>query len=1302
MAFIPRLLFVSLTLSFALSCGDTQPAVNRVQPYALEKAIFEGTWYSMQTVTKVPHTIAYTFVGDQSRAEKITWEIQEELLIARRSYQWIQDGEGAGPAGISGTGEAGAAIAIYRIETHFDIQRSYNEVTGEELNVIVENDEDRPWYEREYMRVDWSANLVTEPDFLLIARVDDAIETEPVAYYVEDPNHPDAPRFERSEASESIDYIDVVNKVFVMPQMVDYDDGYGPFPACWVLYQNHVDCASAELTVRNSFLKVDDARDYEPWDYPGDRLERFGYFYTDRAGYDPDYGVVEPARSHFINRHGIWAQSYQRDEEGGFVACSNDGECGGGGAICDDQLARTGRVETRVCTIPFRQREVRPVTYYLSERFPEDLIPDAERVVDEWNDVFVETVKSMRENECLTDGGSDCASERARDDVVFTLCHNPTTEEDHTACGEPGTIARVGDLRYSLLAWVHEPHFGVPLGFGPAAADPETGELIQASAFNYGSGIEELAAYAADLVALLNGDLAPDDVISGENVERFVDTMRGRDRSRERTADRHVIPYDGADARDIDRAMGIREMIHSRPRRRPTAMPRSRGEMAERMRSVKRSLTRGELPLAHEDGRLEARLRALHDSPIEALMTGPQMRFAAGVEPTGPLSDGVLEAASPLRGMSPARMRALQRTQRRLSSSTGCLLRGTDFGDDGLIGLARAVQRAVESGGTFEWYGVEYDLRAEGGGVDYDAVKDMLRHPIFTTTAAHEIGHTLGLRHNFAASYDSLNYNARYWQLRDDGNMRPRAYDPMTDAEIDGRIREYQYSSAMDYGNNFVSTDAFGLGHYDAAAIKMGYGDLVEVFTDATDPAELAWVNFMSFYGYPVALKSSSFFTGDVEAWTYTEIPAMAGGIAGLEQRADVPWESLVPEPTLAADGIDDPLVDPMGRPVVPYRYCSDEIVDLWPECMVYDAGADQYETLQSVIDTYWNYYLFTNFRRERLGFDVDHAYDSVYWRWFSKLIYANQDYVFNRAFMEEIFFGEPSFDDFFEREDGMGAYTVGVGSAFSLFTQVIATPEPGPYVEYDTGDGTTAYYLDEYFEPEAEVPFFDGRYLETSWNFDEGYYWFDQLERAGYFYDKILALESLMDAQAFFVGEDEASDTRGFAISFHTTFPEATSAALAGVLAEDWARISPTIEGDGSLSYPTPDEITTGVDRGVPVDPRTGFSVQLYAAIYAMAFIPLSYDHTFMEQARIYVDGGAEGITIPPGEQVEFINPFTSVRYLASSYLDEFGEETGLGAQMLIHAQSLVDNDAFFELDLFMDVINLQRTLTWEYGFGI
>ena len=58
------------------------------------------------------------------------------------------------------------------------------------------------------------------------------------------------------------------------------------------------------------------------------------------------------------------------------------------------------------------------------------------------------------------------------------------------------------------------------------------------------------------------------------------------------------------------------------------------------------------------------------------------------------------------------------------------------------------------------------------------------------------------------------------------------------------------------------------------------------------------------------------------------------------------------------------------------------------------------------------------------------------------------------------------------------------------------------------------------------------------------------------------------------------------------------------------------------ALTYPDPQQLARGNMPGVPVDPNTGYSVQLWGAILGMLFIPLGYDHTFMEQARIFVDG--------------------------------------------------------------------------------
>ena len=57
----------------------------------------------------------------------------------------------------------GQPVAAWPISSQFDIIRDYNSTTGEETNKIIESTE-RPWNEREFIRVDWSQNLVTDSD----------------------------------------------------------------------------------------------------------------------------------------------------------------------------------------------------------------------------------------------------------------------------------------------------------------------------------------------------------------------------------------------------------------------------------------------------------------------------------------------------------------------------------------------------------------------------------------------------------------------------------------------------------------------------------------------------------------------------------------------------------------------------------------------------------------------------------------------------------------------------------------------------------------------------------------------------------------------------------------------------------------------------------------------------------------------------------------------------------------------------------------------------------------------------------
>lgn len=156
-------------LAGLLACGDAQAPVNQVGVNVVDKGLFTGSWYYSRVVIDVdyeaagigtyPGDAAIDFVGsDLGAMPRVRWVIDEDMIYAYRDYEII---EGINPTG-DAAGTPGEAIthpvAAFTVESHFDIRRTYNSLTGEEQNVLVENDTDRRWYERQFMRVNWSKN----------------------------------------------------------------------------------------------------------------------------------------------------------------------------------------------------------------------------------------------------------------------------------------------------------------------------------------------------------------------------------------------------------------------------------------------------------------------------------------------------------------------------------------------------------------------------------------------------------------------------------------------------------------------------------------------------------------------------------------------------------------------------------------------------------------------------------------------------------------------------------------------------------------------------------------------------------------------------------------------------------------------------------------------------------------------------------------------------------------------------------------------------------------------------------------
>jgi hypothetical protein len=1293
----------------APGCGNLQPPVNQVQAGAVEKSVFAGEWYFQQTVIDTPYS-SFTFVGNQGDMERIRWEVQEDFLLARRSYEYINNSEVGGLSGEQA--QQGAVIAAFRIRSHFDIRRQYNPVTGEETNVITENTSDRPWYERQFMRVDWSQNLSTGSDLFMFDRLFGGVRATPVATSSNDPSHPDAPRFERD--ATGVNYIDITNRAFLSPEMVEM---WGmQLPGCLLanfINAANLECHEHEIGVRNSFLRVDEAaRDYQPMLYDGDHMDRFGYFLTERAGYDRNYGLVEGERYRFAERHNLWMQSHKRNPDGALMSCVENAQCEDGrGSICDLDLARglrttdaTGRL-VGACTIPYRDREVRPIVYY-HPGLPAALWPDVGGYTRDWNSAFVDVVSSLREQECLaTDGDPEaCAAERDRPDAqnMFVSCRSPVAADDAAICGARDMVIRPGDLRYSQSPYVFDAHLSSPLGYGPHSADPLTGEVIMANAFVYGAGLDTIASFGRDLMRLLDGDIDIGTISDGETVAAWLEQRRLQSAATERTADQHAVHIDGLNLDEITGGMDFSHtQMHDREGHENIIDP-----IAAVFESRRRLGTAGAYG-SNTSG--YSQLSRLRGTDIERQMVeaAPEVLMAANLDPNalgGALSDDMVDAASIITGLNPERIDALHRYQDMVNADR-CLLEA-GFVDNSLEGLARAIRRAVDNGETINWYGVDYPLLDGDGNLDWELVRSMLIHPIFNAVMAHEIGHTLGLRHNFMGSFDALNYGPEYWNLRNDGTMRPRAWDPISEAELDGRILENQTSTVMDYGVNFVVTDANGIGHYDRAALKMGYGDLVEVFTNAADPGEVqAWNWGQTDWLGPVKFESFEAGSERPTFHVYTDWPSrdVLGSIEAIQERADVPYSStrVSTDPRFARVGITGFRgEDQQGRPMVPYMFGTDDNADLGPDNMRYDQGSDVYETIQSISDNYWNFYPFSHFRRQRIGFSTEGVAGRSSGRYFGKLTSANQIYALYRPIYVDIF-GIPEDDEFWTNEDGLGAWTAAAGTAFSLLSRVVTAPEPGSYVEGTRPDGTRA------FQPgnaalAARVNALDGRFTETTWNFDDGFYWRDQLERVGYTYDKISALQAITDSTANFVGRDTDADVRRYQLSFATTFGPATTNLFRGIMGEDWVTVGPRF-GTGGVVFPTPAQLASGGAglTAAPIDPSAGFTIQLYTSVLGMAYLPETYDQDFLNRARIWADGSDESIGIPDADTVFYTDPASSITYRARSYMVG-GRETGVGAQMIRHQLALAGRPgSALQARRFVDNLDIIRRLTAILGAG-
>ena len=296
----------SLTAILVAGCAKERPPRSYVQPNIIAKADLTGEWYYVPTVIDINLGHSVTFVGEAGWSVSIIkWDIQENVLYARLAYDRIDHTSSV----YNDPNFKGEVVGAWAIQKQFDIIRDYNSTTGEETNTIRESTE-RPWYEREFIRVNWAENMVSNWEGLMWQR---AVTTDPINYVITDPDHPHSPRLERNEEGEA-EFINIVNKALVTPEMreISYDFmGLREIPDCF-FYGTLSACTSTEVTVRHAFWRKDPDHEYEKLEYTQKDMDDYGFFTTQRLYYDDDYGVTVQGMRWYANRFNLWKQSFNK------------------------------------------------------------------------------------------------------------------------------------------------------------------------------------------------------------------------------------------------------------------------------------------------------------------------------------------------------------------------------------------------------------------------------------------------------------------------------------------------------------------------------------------------------------------------------------------------------------------------------------------------------------------------------------------------------------------------------------------------------------------------------------------------------------------------------------------------------------------------------------------------------------------------------------------------------------------------------------------------------------------------------
>jgi hypothetical protein len=1302
----------------------------------------------------------------------------------------------------------GAPVMAFPITSHFDIRFDYSPASGEKTNVRLENTFDRKWYDRDYIRVAWGAHQ-------LMDYAANPLPTGGQVIYGGD-TAPEGEQFEEGEdlrlGAKQRWFTYIAREVHAAP--TTYLPGFGQVPKC-LFYPWYIggvyDCASEEYKVRTFFLEVPQYPDpntrYVARDMDDVEMEKFGYFRSERESFDPHFGKTFHGAVRRAQRHRIWDRYVKKlDADGGWRGEFDYSQMQPAPIVyyLNDDHPRelvAASVEIGKSWSPAFQDVVK---FHKPEL--KDVPP-----------MFIVCENSNASAAAARDAGADYAKGEVGEhgaigkyaatpwakyceqmdqphrfgDLRWNMMHAVPAPAQNGLYGYGPSAADplTGEV---ISASAHSYAAVMKLGAESAlqALELQAGvidfnDVKRASQKTYGVGIKRAKTYDQkgpksldEVRGVVAGAIDADVALSLQSQGMAPDPAGGtwaqaqlaRLKSAKTVDALLATDDDGRSVSALFREWGTKS---SAPQQlSPDQLQRfSLANWAHVAGVQKRQKVFDELAAKtlhfadFTDGAIVGLAQEYGREYDKRLCTA----FAAA---KGTLFSFEPSADDPTGSCTPGEFQSLGIGKGQICVASGGKAHWSSCATTSLMQAMREKLNEVNGGnpnadllnylpGPLYTDTMDPTMRAtqEVGKAVVDQLRAEIKRElwahIYRDTQLHEVGHTLGLRHNFEASTDALNFHQKFWDLKlDDKGEVVNPLQPDTPEQGAGHLREQQLASVMDYTAKFNGRFA-GVGHYDHAAIRFAYGDLVEAYKTppvldkpvGALPAATAYLATPQDAEpglTPLLQDGNPVMTVLNRRIHYSAWPKYFGkdkkeAVARMYDRALVPWSKVrgrecMEAKDCAASETCQPLGDASycaakelspGVPLVevPYRFCSDEYNGRTPTCATWDEGVDAYEIARNALDDYENYWYFWGYSRDSETFMPDNYYGrvsrqfAVATRQFQS--WAIQMATFNRNGWWQKQFGKDYNDDV---NGGLaGAY--GAINTFNTLASVLSRPVVGyfafnpktnvlqPPNQVDQNSQDT-HWIDELDGARPLYPSYGGGYMYRPMS-------------AGQIYDRLAAFLFLSDPTTLmYPGLNKQEDTRRYLVNFYRVWPRQMMNLFAGIQVDDakhfgWYVLQgPPTKADvllrrtwvGKDAGKTPPACDPAVDNAQqvgclkyvmypddrPAFPSSRFRMPLLAGLYGMSFLSKTYDRSYLDISRIFLAGNHHQIEFAPSVAKDDIATFT----------DPLSGKTYVAAKMagdVLNPAWTAVKQAQAELDKFPDLTSLQNNyLLSDYQYRV